>query len=85
MGDQPQRSGSFPTEVSNNIVPFNASRSEDAQQRIQAVVQQLETLSTFPTTITARVEAIIAQGISSKTLYRHLDFGTTSLIISGLI
>ncbi|MDX2242281.1 MAG: hypothetical protein NW224_16475 [Leptolyngbyaceae cyanobacterium bins.302] len=73
IGDMPKRSGNFPVEASNNIIPFNTAKSEDARNRIREVVQRLDALGTLPETITARVNAIVAQGISSKTLYRHLD------------
>jgi len=73
LGDLPKRLGNFPIEASNTIVPFNTARSEDAQKRIREIVQRLEELGTLPPTITSRADEIAEQGISLKTLYRHLE------------
>ncbi|KAM3112758.1 hypothetical protein [Phormidesmis sp. 146-33] len=74
LGDPPSRSGSIHGEApENNVVPFNTVRSEDAQRRIRETVKQLEQEGQLPLTATARMRAIVQQGISSKTLYRHLD------------
>ncbi|MBW4444272.1 MAG: hypothetical protein KME10_24205 [Plectolyngbya sp. WJT66-NPBG17] len=68
LGDTPKRESG---KVSNKIVPFNLSRSHDAQQRIQEIVDSLEKKGEFPKTATARVKAIEAQGISTRTLYKY--------------
>jgi hypothetical protein len=60
-------------EAKNTIVPFNVSRSEDAQQRIREAVKLLDAQGNLPATATARANAIVEQGISLKTLYRHRE------------
>ena len=74
LGDAPTRGlGS----AANNIKPFpphpNATKAEDAQQRIQAVVATLVAAEQLPALATARVKAIAATGISTRTLYRYLE------------
>jgi len=73
LGDPPKRSGSFGETPSNNVVPFNLARSEDAQSRIKEAVRLLEAQGTLPATATARANAIAEQGVSLKTLYRHRE------------
>jgi hypothetical protein len=73
LGDSPKRSGTVHSESGNNIVPFNLVRSQDAQRRIKEAVSRLEQEGQFPHTATARSKAIAQQGISSRTLYRHLN------------
>jgi hypothetical protein len=56
----------------NNIVPFNQMRSEDAQARITAAVQEMEQQDTLPTGATERGKAIAQQAhVSSRTLYKY--------------
>lgn len=60
--------------IANKIAPFNRQRSQDAQNRIRAAVDQLETDSCLPLTITARENAIVAIAHCSKqTLRKHLE------------
>jgi hypothetical protein len=73
LGNPPKRTGNLHSEPANTIVPFNLARSQEAQQRIRAAVDRLETEGTLPATATQRATAISQQGISLKTLYRHLD------------
>jgi hypothetical protein len=74
LGDSPSRTGTIHGEVpANNVVSFNTVRSEDAQRRIKEIVKRLEAEGQLPSTATARLKAIVQQGISSKTLYRHLE------------
>lgn len=74
LGDSPSREGAIHSaSPENNVVPFNTVRSEDAQRRIRETVKRLEEEGQLPSTATARMRAIVQQGISSKTLYRHLD------------
>jgi hypothetical protein len=72
LGDPAKREGSFHEPV-NTIVSFNTARSEEAQQRIKTTVDRLTTTGTLPDTTTARAQAIAQDGISLRTLYRHLD------------
>lgn len=70
----PAEQGGIHGEVpANNVVSFNTVRSEDAQRRIRETVKRLEAEGQLPLTATARMRAIVQQGVSSKTLYRHLD------------
>ncbi len=72
LGDLPKRTSKFDQEPEPNIVSFNGVRSEEAQQRIRAAVNHLETQGTLPAMATARANEIANQGgISLKTLYRH--------------
>lgn len=74
LGAEPQRAGSvYDREGSSNVISFskNLQRSQEAQQRIRDIVQQLEAEGTLPETPTARARVIAAQGVSLKTLYRH--------------
>lgn len=47
--------------------------SEDAQKRIRKVVAQSEQIGQIPYTATARAKLIVAQNISTYTVYRHLE------------
>ncbi len=71
LGDAPTRGlGS----AANQIKPFpNVQKAEDAQQRIQAAVATLAAAGQLPATATARVKAIAATGINSRTLYRYVE------------
>jgi hypothetical protein len=73
LGDPPKRG--LGSGAANEIVPFsgNAAKSADAQRRIKAVVEQLKASDQLPARATARAHAIITNGISSRTLYRHLE------------
>jgi hypothetical protein len=73
LGDPPRRAGRIHSAAENNVVPFNLARSEDAQRRIRETVKRLESEGQLPPTATARLRAIVQQGISSRTLYRHLE------------
>lgn len=73
LGDNPKRLGTVHGEAKNTIVPFNVSRSEDAQQRIREAVKLLDAQGNLPATATARANAIAEQGVSLKTLYRHRE------------
>ena len=73
LGDSPKRSGTVHGKAANNVVPFNLTRSEDAQRRIRETVKRLEQEGQLPSTATARAKTISEQGISLRTLYRHLD------------
>lgn len=73
LGSAPTRSGGLHRDSSNNIVPFNQARSEDAQRRIRLAVVQLQEQGRCPATATARAGAIVEQGISLRTLYKHLE------------
>ena len=73
LGDSPKRSGEIRSKGENNLVPFNLSRSQDAQRRIKEAFSHLEQSGQLPLTTTARAKAISTQGISLRTLYRHLN------------
>ncbi len=73
LGDAPKRSGTIHSTAANNVVPFNLTRSEDAQRRIRETVKRLEQEGQLPSTATARAKTISEQGISLRTLYRHLN------------
>lgn len=74
LGSSPKRIGSLHSEGSNNVVPFNLARSEDAQQRIKAAFKHLEEQKQLPPNATARAKAIAQRGgVSTKTLYRYLE------------
>ena len=73
LGSNPKRSGNAHSDEGEKVVPFNVLRSEDAQRRIKAVVSRLEQEGQFPSTATARAKLIAAEGISTRTLYNHLE------------
>lgn len=73
LGSNPKRSGSGHDSEGEKVVPFNVLRSEDAQRRIKAVVSRLEQEGQFPSTATARAKLIATEGISTRTLYNHLE------------
>lgn len=73
LGDPPKRLGTVHGEAGNTIVPFNVSRSKDAQQRIREAVRLLDAQGILPATATARANAIEEQGVSLKTLYRYRE------------
>lgn len=73
LGSTPKRSGDVYRDEEEKVVPFNLARSEDARRRIKAAIAHLEQAGQYPTTATARAKAISAQGISTRTLYRHLE------------
>ncbi|MBD2078475.1 hypothetical protein H6G01_00865, partial [Leptolyngbya sp. FACHB-17] len=73
LGSDPKRLGNAHGDEGEKVVPFNVLRSEDAQRRIKAVVSRLEQEGQFPSTATARAKLIAAEGISTRTLYNHLE------------
>ncbi|MEP0919939.1 hypothetical protein NC981_24305 [Leptolyngbya sp. DQ-M1] len=73
LGSNPKRSGNAHSDEGEKVVPLNVLRSEDAQRRIKAVVSRLEQEGQFPSTATARAKLIAAEGISTRTLYNHLE------------
>jgi hypothetical protein len=73
LGSTPKRSASGQEGEEEKVVPINLLRSEDAQRRIREVVTRLEQEGQFPAMATARVKLIAAEGISTRTLYNHLE------------
>lgn len=72
LGSSPKRMGRLHNDETNNVVPFNLARSEDAQQRIKAAFKHLEEQKQLPPNATARAKAIAqCGGVSTKTLYRY--------------
>lgn len=75
LGTEGTRRGNIHQDgIVNKIASFNRQRSQDAQNRICAAVDQLETDGCLPLTITARENAIVAIAHCSKqTLRKHLE------------
>ncbi len=73
LGSSPKRSGSGQASEGEKVVPINLLRSEDAQRRIKDVVNRLEQAGQFPSGATARAKLIATEGISTRTLYNHLE------------
>jgi hypothetical protein len=69
----------------NNIVPFNQMRSEDAQARITAAVQEMEQQDTLPTGATERGKAIAQQAhVSSRRSTNTFIYGTRIIFPKGV-
>ncbi|MBW4540331.1 MAG: hypothetical protein KME43_14465 [Myxacorys chilensis ATA2-1-KO14] len=73
LGSAPKRSATGLCDDKEKAVSINVIRAEDAQRRIREAVSRLEQNGQLPATTKARMKALQAEKISSRTLYRYAE------------